>query len=418
MILEEVPEPTTNWVGYAEVENNQNYRSFKVSKSSCVERICEKDEILSYDTKPYIGLAGIKDYKEFWNSMESGKKYGSIRIGESYALREMVKRNSQIEAKKFTWYDTGNLESLKAAREIVKSKNAPEILEKPNEAIWFVNGRAIKYNSDPDFILDRIDRAKRLEGYVPEILDFRKNMYSYRMITGQTLSKVTNKNTFKRLLSFLGDFWTEQELDEQQQKKFKNACNKFYKDKTEKRVQLYFNRFSEQDATETINGQAIPSVKVLLDKVDWNSLSNGTPVRMHGDLHFENILVAETGEFCLLDWRQNFAGIKAYGDLYYDLSKLLHGLIVSHELINKECYNVKQMDNVIEFDFYRKHSLVENEADFIKFLEDNGLDTYKVKLLTSLIFLNIAPLHHHPYSKMLFYLGKQSLYNLIKDNND
>ena len=29
-------------------------------------------------------------------------------------------------------------------------------------------------------------------------------------------------------------------------------------------------------------------------------------------------------------------------------------------------------DNVIEFDFYRKHALVENEADFIKFLEEGG----------------------------------------------
>jgi hypothetical protein len=73
------------------------------------------------------------------------------------------------------------------------------------------------------------------------------------------------------------------------------------------------------------------------------------------------------------------------------------------------------MDNVITYDLYRKHCLVENEKQFFEFLEENNFDVYKVKLLTSLIFLNIAPLHHHPFSKMLFYLGKESLYNLIKD---
>ena len=61
------------------------------------------------------------------------------------------------------------------------------------------------------------------------------------------------------------------------------------------------------------------------------------------------------------------------------------------------------MDNIITYDLYRKHCLVENEKQFFEFLEENKFDVYKVKLLTSLIFLNIAPLHHYPYSKMLYY---------------
>ena len=139
---------------------------------------------------------------------------------------------------------------------------------------------------------------------------------------------------------------------------------------------------------------------------------------MHGDLHFENILVAETGDFYLLDWRQNFGGITEYGDVYYDLAKLLHGMIVSHELINKNHYEINQMDNVITYDLYRKHCLVENEKQFYEFLHRNNFDIYKVRLLTALIFLNIAPLHHYPYSKMLFYLGKESLYNILGGANE
>ena len=39
-----------------------------------------------------------------------------------------------------------------------------------------------------------------------------------------------------------------------------------------------------------------------------------------------------------------------------------------------------------------------------------GYDIKKIKILTSLIFLNIASLHHFPYSLLLYGLGKKMLY--------
>jgi thiamine kinase-like enzyme len=187
----------------------------------------------------------------------------------------------------------------------------------------------------------------------------------------------------------------------------------FYKEKTEKRVFQYFSRFRVPDKEERINDVQVPKLSDLLDKIDWDLLSEGKPTRYHGDLHFENILVAENGEFWLLDWRQNFAGLKDYGDVYYDLAKLYHGIIVSHELVNKNYFNIKREGEVVTFDILRNHKLTEAEKLFENFIIDQGLDLYKVKLLTALIFLNIAPLHHYPYSEFLFYLGKYQLNELI-----
>ncbi len=416
VILENIPEPFQNWVGFSDVENNNNYRSFKINDNDIVEKIYEKDETLSFNTKPYIGLAGIKDYEDFWSYMETGRKYGSIKIGESYGINELVKNDFKVKAKEFTWYDTGNLKSLEKAKSVFLSKNSPEILDKANEAIWFVNDRVIKYNNDPSFISERVERSHLLKGYVPEITTQKIHMYSYRMLTGQVVSRVTNFNVFKNLLEYLDFFWQPVELVGSQKEKFITVCDKFYKEKTYKRVQTYFDRFSESDEEEIINGTLMPKVFELLERVPWDSLATGTPVRMHGDLHFENILMAETGEFYLLDWRQNFGGLIEYGDIYYDLAKLLHGLIVSHELVNKECYDIKKIDNVISFDLHRKNSLVNNEQQFFLYLKNKGYDSNKVLILTALIFLNIAALHHDPYSKMLFYLGKEMLYNILEEN--
>jgi hypothetical protein len=44
-------------------------------------------------------------------------------------------------------------------------------------------------------------------------------------------------------------------------------------------------------------------------------------------------------------------------------------------------------------------------------LKKEGYDVKKVNIITALIFINIAPLHHHPYSIFLFFLGKLLLEN-------
>jgi len=415
LILEKIPPPTENWMGYTDIENNENYRSVRIGKHNVVEELYEKDE--GINAKPYIGLAGINDYKSFWKNMSDGVLYGSIQIGESYALRKMIEDNVKIKAKQFTWHDTGTLSTLAQARETFKRKNSPEILEKPNEAIWFVNNRAIKFAEDKTFISDRIERSKVLKGYVPEIIDSSDNMYCYKLINGNTMSKCITKPLFLRFLSWIGDFWSdtvgEFGLNKEEKLEFKQRCLSFYEAKTKSRVHQYFNRFSVSDAEEVINGVKVPKLSDLLQKVDWNLLSDGKPSRFHGDLHFENILVAENGEFCLLDWRQNFSGLKKYGDIYYDLAKLYHGIVVSHELVNKNYFNIKRDGGIITFDILRNHKLVEAEKVFEKFIVEKGYDLYKVKLLTALIFLNIAALHHYPYSEFLFYLGKYQLSELV-----
>jgi hypothetical protein len=54
-------------------------------------------------------------------------------------------------------------------------------------------------------------------------------------------------------------------------------------------------------------------------------------------------------------------------------------------------------------------TLVECEHYFVRWLEDNDYDTKKVRVMTALIYLNIAALHHNPYSLLLFALGKSML---------
>ena len=51
--------------------------------------------------------------------------------------------------------------------------------------------------------------------------------------------------------------------------------------------------------------------------------------------------------FRLLDWRQDFGSSLNYGDIYYDFAKLLHGMIVSHDIVLKNQFEViKEKNNI------------------------------------------------------------------------
>ena len=409
LVLEEIPEPSMNWMGFAETHDDNQYRTIKVDGAK-IRELLEKNE----DSTPYtyIGLSGIHNYKEFWDQMVSGVNYGSIMIGESYGLRHLIK-TSDVKAKRFTWFDTGNIEELERTREYFKKDDGLEILEKPSEAIWFTNDKVIKYSADREFIRKRIERSQILSGYVPEVVDKKENMYSYKMIKGDTISKLLTVPLFLDFLKFIEGFWTRPTLPSGAYDDFEQGCMSFYKDKTYKRVKQYFDRFQQDDSSEFINGMHVPKLHDLLDKVDWSYMADGRPSRYHGDLHFENILVSENADFILLDWRQEFADSLEHGDLYYDLAKLLHGMIVSHELVNKEMFVIEKKANVIKFDILRKNIMVECEREFESFIINNNYDIRKVRILTALVFLNIAALHHYPYSEFLFYLGKYQLNNLL-----
>lgn len=412
LVEENVPAPDMNWMGYADTGDTRPYRTL-VIEGQQISRVCEKGELTGGLQKPYIGLAGIHDYRQFWEAMESGDA-AALAAGESHGLRALLP--AKIQAIGFTWHDTGNLDSLTQARRRHHEPGAPTILEKANEAIWFVDDHVIKFCSDPKFIADRVTRGHELIGFVPAVDATQKHMYRYPKVTGRVLPEVISLPLFSRLLEHSQNFWKLQVLGPVAATEFRNACRLFYREKTLDRVALFYSLFSKNDGCESINSVPMPTLATLLNAVDWDWLADGLPGRFHGDFHFENILWnAKEQRFTFLDWRQDFGGNLSTGDIYYDFAKLLHGLIVNHQLVARDLYTVEWSSTDITLDFHRLQVLVQCEQIFRQWLAAQGHDVRKVAVLTALIYLNIAALHHHPYALMLFALGKSMLAQELKE---
>jgi len=407
IVTEQIPLPDHNWMGYSEFKDLNQYRTIKVV-GNYVTDIYEKGWEYLDNNKPYIGISGIHDYKLFWEFQEDGGNDAIIK-GESYGLYNLLHKN--IKAYKFQWYDTGNIESLNFTQKAYQTSSSPNILEKPDEAIWFVNEKVIKFSNDKIFIENRVKRANSdIRDYVPKIIGSKLNMYSYNRVESKTLSEIITLPLFDKLLEQSRIFWKPAIIYASEYEDFYGTCLHFYKDKTKERIELFYKIFNKKDGTETINGELVPTLKELIDTLDWNWLSKGYAGRFHGDFHFENILFSEEdNKFTFLDWRQDFGGNLNIGDIYYDLAKLNHGLIISHELISENMFSVNWSVNEINYEVYRKQILVECERMFEKWLKINGFSVKKVKILTALIYLNIAALHHYPYSLLLYALGKKML---------
>ena len=405
--------PDHNWVGYSEGRLSNQYRKIELDNNNNLKKFLNKNSKKKKNYKNYIGLAGIYDFKEFWKNNEN-KKNISISQGEVLGIN-LIKKNI-IKSYKFNWYDIGNEKSYYATQKILQNnRENPNILEKKKECIWFNNNIAIKYFENHNIINKRVIRSNYIKNFIPKILKKENNMYSYSKFNGKVFSKIEDISIFKSLLNHIKKF-------HRPIKKFKNSkiffkqCEKFYKYKTYQRLFVFYEKFKIKDNDYQINNSKRITLGKLLKKINWSQISKGLAGRFHGDLHFENIVYSQKKKkFCFLDWRHDFSGSLTVGDIYYDLAKMLHGLLVSHESIVRENYFVEIKRSKVKIHIKNKKIYQKYIKVYYDWLKKNKYDIKKVNILTGLIFLNICALHHFPYSVFLYYMGKEILIKEIKN---
>lgn len=392
--------PFKNYVVCSDKEENSQYRTVKSQKNRLIN-INEKGEInfkLSY-----IGIAGIFDHKLFFEKLKKLLSSNHKDTSDAHCINEMVPKVKfdVVEIKNDNWFDIGNVTELSRTKKSLPK--SIEVLDKKDESIFIYDDCVIKFFSNPELVSNRVKRAKELGDIVPKIIDHKENFYKYKKVEGHLFAHSVRYNSFKNFLK-----WSKENLWKlKNDDKIFDKCHDFYINKTKKRINDYLK--TNQDVNY-VNGEEMTSVNELINKIDFNWLCDGIPSQFHGDFILDNVIETDNG-FCLIDWRQDFAGDLSVGDLYYDLAKLNHNLIVNHEIVSNNLFNSDDNNCFI----YTNTILNECKTILDSFILENGYDLKKVNVLTSIIWLNMAPLHEHPFSNFLFNFGKYNLYrNLSK----
>ena len=323
------------------------------------------------------------------------------------------KKGPGIDIKRIdSWSDFGSNENY--IKLITKFEN--QNLIKNDEFTYIYEGFVYKYNKEEGVIKNKIHRAKKLKNIVPEIKSESKNFFSYKYVEGSLLSHENNLEIFHNFLDYCkGDVFKSLKLNDIDKNEFQKSCNNFYKVKTFERLKLYWSNSGFDDKSLNINGLFCKSISKCLEEIDWNYLSAGIPYNFHGDLQPENI-IHKNKRFYFIDWRESFGDSIDIGDVYYDLAKLDHALLLSGENVRKKFFNFNMEEKKATVSFKIDNYLLDYQNALDSFILENNYDLKKVKILSSLIYLNISPLYDGDYSNFLYLLGQFKLNKFLYNN--
>ena len=386
-----------NWLGVSEVniENSMDY---------CLVRGSKYLDDLYYGTgnRAYVGMAGIHDYDDFWNALEDRKI-----LKDEYQVIHGFDGLDNIKLIDFTWYDTGNNKSYHETKEIFGND---VVANKSDEAIFIDKGKVVKYFNDSEKVRLRVERAKYLNGNCPDITAVNENMYVYDYVDGEMLSNISDESLMRK---FLDDCKSKLWEATYKGDTFLDDCEEMYETKTKERVAPLFG--SELDKVSVINGIEVEPIEDMLNKVDWNWFyEKAIPSYFHGDLQPENILYDKgKDKFDLIDWRQRFGKSIETGDVYYDLGKIYHAIMINGQSILKDMFSYSREGSSVSVEFYAKSNLVYFMDIFKEFCVDNDYDWNNVELLGILQYFNICTLYDNfkdgRYGNFLFLYGKYLL---------
>jgi len=353
----------------------------------------------------FTGLAHIQDWKLFWAEMNANDKMIKQEIQLSPALANLP----NLRGVHMKWFDVGCERGLLHARQHHKGIDN---LDKLDEEIYLVNNNIIKYFHNSKIIKNRMERARRLDGLVPKILEATDNFYKYRHVSGDDLF---HRSDILELMPKLLDYakerlWIDGSREDHSPQLFKLTCEDFYRKKTISRIEDFYKKTHIPNQQETINGHFSEKSDYYLYLIDWDYLcTKAIPSQFHGDFQPGNIIADMEKKFTFIDWRQDFGGFLPCGDRYYDFAKMYASLLMPHSSIKNNNFSLRKSGGEIFVDIFVPGYIRDCRDIFESWLKKNKYDISHVFLLSAIVMWNMAPLHEHPLDEWLYYYAKHML---------
>lgn len=362
------------------------YCSIGINERGVVNQVVDKQECeLEYVAN---GLFNFYSVDKFFANLDNAELSSGFKF-------------LSLGANEINWVDLGTFEKYQK----YYLENSPYDFSKTDEFFFNINGRVIKWFKDADITKNRILRSTLRPGF-PHVDKSTGGFYSYELVEGQTLYQHCTSDIFQELLDWMQT--TVWPLDKSNDGRLTaNACKIFYKDKTMKRLDTFKRKYPDFNPVFLNGTKILYSIDEALSRIDWDSIINANLEQrsafIHGDFQFDNIL-HDGKTFTMLDWRQDFAGDLVVGDLYYDIAKLIGGLIINYDLMKKNLFNYEEQG---QHSYYFVPQRSYGPA-FISTLY-NHFPAKIIDQIVSLIFLNMAPLHAAPFDKILYCLALERL---------
>lgn len=340
------------------------------------------------DVMAYTGMSYIthEDLGLFWFGL---KHFATGYPGEleiSRGLSQLL--GGKLQALRINWTDVGDEESYRHAIaaesgfDWVKLGQATYVLPSPDK-------RVVKFHENTEVIKQRVERATQLRDIIAHPIDVSKTgcMIGYPYTPGEVMYAALDNlnNSPEGIMRKFLKFYQDNLYVSMNQFKgnAEHVAIDFYRNKTFQRV---------MSLPRDMQSRALDAITCI----DWYALAEGTiPGRWHGDLNMGNVIYTAPSKFTLIDWREDFAGETMYGDIRYDLGKLMAGCVVHWSNAQRGDFRPWTLER----------PLLNMIQDFMRELEMAASTRYHIELIAALSLLNCAPLHAAPLDEVLVSRG-------------
>jgi len=115
--------------------------------------------------------------------------------------------------------------------------------------------------------------------------------------------------------------------------------------------------------------------------------------------------------FKLIDPRGSYGTLGMYGDLRYELAKLLHSVDGKYESIIHDLYTIKEGKVIFYMSEAKEKCFKAAQEVIFKFAETKGITKRELQVIECSLFLSMLPLHNENKSHQeAFYLTAKRLY--------
>lgn len=294
------------------------------------------------------------------------------------------------------WQDFGTYEKWQELNE-----GLPEIsFPKPNELFFHDNKKIIKFTTNKTLAKLKYNRAILNPDCMPKNIVYTDHFLIYDYIPGETFYNYLTPSKFELFLN-----WAKYNLWIDASSNSNDAADKFYRLKTLERLEKFRIKYNTWSEFNIVNGTQVKSINEYLEEINFKWLAEDTRwTFIHGDMQFDNI-ICNNDKFTAIDWRTDFSG-EMYGDIYYDLAKMLGGLHLDYKSVKQHDFEYFELSDRIWIEIPVVDDIEIYESMLRTWVIDNNLNWKKVKTLVPLIYLNMAPLHEAPFDKFLIALSQ------------
>jgi NDP-sugar pyrophosphorylase family protein/mannose-6-phosphate isomerase-like protein (cupin superfamily)/thiamine kinase-like enzyme len=398
-----LPHIDGNWLGVQPTSYPEKYSTIEVDSHNNV--LSHKNKSEEGNDLAFIGMAGIFDYGVFWKELET-----NLINGEIVTAFQNPSLYPTLKVKELKWLDTGNLDDLTKTKEYFNDK--PLSLKKETDEITYKDGgKFLKFTPNKNTLSKRISRADGLKNIIPNNFGYSDEFMYYDWFDGKTLYELDDMKIFELFLNNL-----EKNIKSQIPNS-KIDIHNFYYDKTMERMSKFIDKYGYEyfELEHEINGVKRPQLKSVIENFNFTQFNDNPFYSLfHGDLQFDNVIYNGI-DFIYIDWRDSFADNVIGGDIYYDLAKLYGGLLIPYNLMKEEDkITFNEGSYSITYNYPISDNLKKFKLSYELWLNEQGFDLNKVKLLTGLIFLNMSPLHDGKFGKMLWFKSIEMFDNYDK----